>query len=321
MAASAQRNDLPRVELFKLLGDAGRLKLLALCAEEELSVGELADITRESQPQTSKRAQPLRKLGVLKERREGTRTYLRTESTQDEVLRAAFVEGRRLCMSDGSLARVPAIVAAREASAEKFFERETTTAAPIERGPFLAHLTALAPLLPHRHLAVDVGCGEGLLLDVLAPLYERVIAVDRSRAQLARAAERTAQRGFAHVRLFTGSHDDAALIEQVDDLGGADVVFASRVLHHASRPAQAVEAYTRLLKRGGHLVVLDYLPHDDERMREQADVWLGLEPAELSRFAEAAGLEVTSNTPVPDAYRATGSDGQLPWQAFVARKR
>ena len=31
----------PRSELFKLLGDDDRLRLLALCAEEELTVGEL----------------------------------------------------------------------------------------------------------------------------------------------------------------------------------------------------------------------------------------------------------------------------------------
>ncbi|MDX2015778.1 MAG: methyltransferase domain-containing protein [Myxococcaceae bacterium] len=37
-------------------------------------------------------------------------------------------------------------------------------------------------------------------------------------------------------------------------------VFAGRALHHASRPAQAVKSRARLLKRGGHLVVLDDLP-------------------------------------------------------------
>ena len=43
---------------------------------------------------------------------------------------------------------------------------------------YLAHLAALAPLLPGRGLAVDAGTGEGVLLDVLAPLFERVIAVE-----------------------------------------------------------------------------------------------------------------------------------------------
>ncbi len=107
------------------------------------------------------------------------------------------------------------------------------------------------------------------MLDVLAPLFARVIAVDRSPARLARCASRVAARGFNHVSLFPGSYDDAALVERVDAAGGADLVFASRTLHHASRPAQAVQSFARLLKKGGHLVVLDYLPHDDDRMREE----------------------------------------------------
>ena len=45
----------------------------------------------------------------------------------------------------------------------------------------LAHLSALGAVLPSRALAVDVGTGDGLNLDVLAPLYSRVIAVDRAK--------------------------------------------------------------------------------------------------------------------------------------------
>ena len=39
-----QTAEAPRVELFRLLGDEDRLRLLALCAQEELAVGELADV-------------------------------------------------------------------------------------------------------------------------------------------------------------------------------------------------------------------------------------------------------------------------------------
>ena len=44
---------LPRVELFRLLAEPGRLQLLALCEEEELSVSELATLLDDSQPQMS----------------------------------------------------------------------------------------------------------------------------------------------------------------------------------------------------------------------------------------------------------------------------
>jgi ArsR family transcriptional regulator len=170
-------------------------------------------------------------------------------------------------------------------------------------------------------LAVDVGTGDGLSLDVLAPLYQRVIAVDRSPAQLARVAERVAARGFHHVSLFPGTYDDAALVQRVDGAGGADLVFAGRALHHVSRPAQAVQAFARLLKRTGFLVVLDYLAHDDDRLRtESGDVWLGFPVDEVRRFFAAAELTFVADVPVSPAFHPQGPDARLTWHAWVAQK-
>jgi ArsR family transcriptional regulator len=106
-----------RADLFRLLGDEDRLRLLALCAEEELTVGELAHLLGESQPQVTKKTQPLREVGLLASRRDGTRTLLKTDvesDRNDAVIAAALEEGRTLCSKDGSLAKVPRVIAARE---------------------------------------------------------------------------------------------------------------------------------------------------------------------------------------------------------------
>ncbi|MGQ0508825.1 MAG: class I SAM-dependent methyltransferase, partial [Myxococcaceae bacterium] len=233
--------------------------------------------------------------------------------------------GRRLCQADGTLAKLPAIVAAREESSKAFFDQPAASAAPLTGDfaapAYLAHLAAFAPMLPGRGLAIDAGTGEGLLLDVLAPLYARVIAVDRSQAQLARCAARIAARGFHQVSLFPGSYDDVALVERVDNAGGADLVFSARALHHVARPAQAVAAFVRLLKRGGHLVLLEYQPHEDDSMRgAQGDVWLGFTAKELSAHCEAAGLQIVGEVSIPSAYHREGSDAHLAWHSVVARK-
>ncbi len=323
LAARAQpRSRLSRVELFRLLSDPDRLRVLALCAEEELSVGELATLLEDSQPQMSRKVAPLREAGLLRARKDGTRTWLSAAlDAGDVVQEEALEEARALCQQDGSLAKLPALVAAREEVSRAFFEQPSVVAQPAVSGlPTAAHLAALSPLLPGRSLAVDVGTGEGLLLDVLAPLYGRVIAVDRSQAQLARCAARVAERGFHHVSLFPGSYDDVALVERVDSAGGADLVIAARALHHASRPAQAVQAFARLLRRGGHLVLLDYLPHEDDAMREQGDVWLGFTARELSAHCEAAGLQPVGEVAIPAAYHREGPDAHLPWHAVVSKK-
>lgn len=306
-----------------MFAEAGRLQVLALCAEEELSVSELAVLLDDSQPQVSRKVAPLREIGVLEARRDGTRTFLRTVSdARDAVLQDAIGEGRRLCLADGSLSRLPAVLAAREVRGLEHFDvPEAERGASTPTAPeHLAHLSALGPLLPGRQLAIDVGTGDGLVLDVLAPLYQRVIAVDRSRAQLARVAQRVGSRGFHHVSLFEGSYDDAALVQRVDASGGADLVFAGRSLHHASRPAAAVKSLARLLKRGGHLVVLDYLPHEQDTMREQGDVWLGFPDAEVRRFLSEASLTVVAGVPIPAAFHPDGLDASLTWHAWVAHK-
>ena len=323
LASTSGSRAMPRVELFKLFAESGRLQVLALCAEDELSVSELAALLDDSQPQVSRKVAPLRDVGLLEARRDGTRTFLRAVDIEDDpVVADAVAEGRRLCLADGSLSRLPAIIAAREARGVEHFD-----VLPAEKGSstptapeHLAHLAALSPLLPGRQLAIDVGTGDGLVLDVLAPLYQRIIAVDRSRAQLARVAQRVGSRGFHHVSLFEGSYDDAALVERVDVAGGADLVFAGRSLHHASRPAQAVRSLARLLKRGGHLVVLDYLPHDVDTMREQGDVWLGFADAEVRRLLVDAQLTVLAGVPIPAAFHPDGPDASLTWHAWVAMK-
>src|SRR3954470_11832344 len=84
-----------RADLFRLLGDEDRLRLLALCAAEELTVGELATLTGESQPQITRKSQPLREAGLLAARKDGTRTLLRAEPdvVADPVVVAALEAG------------------------------------------------------------------------------------------------------------------------------------------------------------------------------------------------------------------------------------
>ncbi|MCB9654244.1 MAG: metalloregulator ArsR/SmtB family transcription factor [Deltaproteobacteria bacterium] len=320
-----QSRPIERIALFRALGDAGRLRLLAICAEEELSVSELAEILRDSQPQISRRAAPFRQLGLLKTRRDGTRVYLRLapDAGLDPIVVQALTEGRRLAMEDGSFARMADVLQAREDASRAFFDAPATEATADDHDsrrqePFLAHLGALSSLLPGHRLAVDVGCGDGPLLELLAPLFDRVIGVDRSPAQLARAAERVRARRLAHVRLYNGGYDDVDLIKEVDGYGGADLVFASRVLHHAARPGEAMRSFERLLSTNGRLIVVDYLPHDDESMRSQGDVWLGLPPKELDRLADEAGLRVIAHATLNENYHPGGPDAHLTWQVMTA---
>lgn len=307
-----------RWELYRVLSEPFRLRLLALVAADELAVGEIADLLNESQPNVSRHIAPLKQAGLVSLRREGTRSLVSFQNADDPVVADALRSGRALCEADGSLGRLADVIRARDSAAREFFERprvKDPSGPPSELG---AYLSALAVLLPHRHLAVDAGTGDGGLLDVLAPTFERVVAIDRSEAQLAMARARVKHRGYSNVTLVHGDLDGKDALKEAKNK--ADVVFATRLLHHAPKPGAVLEKLADLCKPEGALVVIDYARHDDERMREQADLWLGFEPAELKRLARAAGFVDARTSPIAQPLTGSGPDAHLPWQIMVATK-
>ncbi|HTJ81414.1 MAG TPA: metalloregulator ArsR/SmtB family transcription factor [Polyangiaceae bacterium] len=324
--------DFPRWELYKLLAEPVRVHLLALVAEEELAMGELAELLGESLTKVSRHASALRDAGLVTPRKHGTWVLLRLAAglDADPVVQDALRAGHALMEKDGGRAKLDAVLRARDSKAREFFSRADTkgdaSGPPRELGAYLA---ALAPLFVGHALAVDAGTGDGALLEVLAPVFDRVVALDRSDARLASAAARARARGLDNVRFVQGELDGPEVKDAVSATRheGADLVFASRVLHHAPKPAAAVRALGQLLRKpkgdrpGGALVIVDYAPHDDLAMKEaQADLWLGFEPKELLSFAKSAGLSGAAVRPLPAAFSGDGPDKALTWQALTARR-
>lgn len=311
-----------RWQLYRLLGEPIRLRLLALAAEEELALGELGELLGESQSNVSRHAAPLRQAGLLAERRDGTRTFVRLAdpSVADPVVSDAVAAGRRLCRDDGSLGRIAELVKRRDARTREFFS--VPRAADGTLGPCVetpAYLFAFASLLEGHDLAVDAGTGDGALLDVLAPLFRRVVAVDRSEAQLARAARRVAFRGYENVTLLHAELDDPAVAQAAG--ARASVVVASRMLHHAPQPRAVLRSLAALLRPAGRLFVIDYERHADEALRDrQADVWSGFEPEELEALARGVGLVDVSVAPLPAGFVQSAGDGHVGWQVLRAAR-
>ncbi len=322
--------EVPRWELYRLLADAVRVRLLALVADQELAVGELADLLGEGQPKVSRHGASLRDAGLVRARKHGTWVLLSIAPNvaNDPVVADALRAGRELCDQDGTRARAVAVVRARDARAREFFARASKPAGvepPRELG---AYLTALSPLFSSSGLAVDAGTGDGSLLDVLSPVFDHVIAVDRSEAQLRAARARVEQHDLDNVVFVEDELDGPKLADAVRSIGGgADLVFASRVLHHAPQPEKTFRALASLLSRptwgtpGGTIVVLDYQPHEDFQLKDaQADLWLGFAQEELLAFAQGAALQNARVIPIKQAFRGAGPDRDVAWHALVARR-
>ena len=311
-----------RFQLYRLLGEPQRLRLLALAAIEELSVGELAELLGEPQPNVSRHITPLRHAGLLFDRHQGTRVFVRLADTarHDPVISDALKEGQRLCEQGGSLQRIADIIAARDLRTRAYFAHEARD--EVELKPMMqlpAYAMALSLVTSARGSALDAGTGDGALLDLLAPTYCRVIAVDRSPSRLELAKERATRRGYGNIDFLCADIEHDSIGKSVHS--GVDALFASRMLHHASSPRATLAAMSRIMVPEGQICIIDYCCHNDEAMRDQrADVWMGFAKEQLATIVGDLGFEEFQFQTVPPGYVHSGFDAHIPWFVAVARR-
>jgi ubiquinone/menaquinone biosynthesis C-methylase UbiE len=111
-------------------------------------------------------------------------------------------------------------------------------------------------VLPERGWrAVDLGCGSGRFMEVLASRYDEILAVDASPRMIDLARYRHPQRSI-HYRV--GDLWDV----NPDRDGTFDLVFSVNTLHHLGPDPQEYLAHVAALVRpGGQIVIIDCVQH------------------------------------------------------------
>lgn len=113
----------------------------------------------------------------------------------------------------------------------------------------------LERILPnHSGRAVDLGCGTGQFIGLLADRYQEVLAVDASEAQLAIARRKHWRRNILFVR------EDMRDLHPAHD-GRFDLVFSVTALHHMGDQDDVLSRVRRLVRPGGLVVVIDVVAH------------------------------------------------------------
>ncbi|MEJ2415420.1 MAG: methyltransferase domain-containing protein [Exilibacterium sp.] len=140
--------------------------------------------------------------------------------------------------------------------------------------------------LPATDCALEIGPGEGEFLAVLAPRFDKVIALDNASSMLEKASRYAGGCNLTNIEFICGETTLAR------ELGlSADCVVINMVLHHISSPADVFQDISCILKPGGALLVTDLCHHDQNWTREACgDIWLGFEPEDFSNWAATSGL-------------------------------
>src|SRR3990170_5691517 len=111
--SSDTMSKLPIAEMFQAVSDPTRLRILALLARMELSVGELAQLLEQSQPRVSRHVRILADAGIVDRRKEGSWVFLAIADAERTgpllELIEAWADGESSQMFDEDSARLDAV--------------------------------------------------------------------------------------------------------------------------------------------------------------------------------------------------------------------
>src|SRR5665213_4330403 len=299
---------------LKAAGEETRLRVLALLAEAELTVSDLTDILRQSQPRISRHLKLVVEAGLIERFREGTWAFFRLAEHGGgaEVARGLL---DHLNSDDPTVARdrerLASVREARAKAAQKYF---STHAADWDRIRQLhvadeavedAIRAALAGK-PFRSL-LDLGTGTGRMLEMFGPEIERGLGLDLSLDMLGLARDRLERAGLKNCSVRQGDLYDLPLANS-----SFDVVILHQVLHFLDDGGRAIREAARVLRPGGRLLVVDFAPHEQEFLREQfAHRRLGFAPETVTQWMAASGLEPLDFKSLPP--QPEGKIAVSPW--------
>jgi len=229
---------------LKALADPVRLRIVVLCAQGECSVSELTQFLGLSQPRVSQHLKQLCDAGLLERFRDGHFVYYRVRSG-----------GRQAALRRKLLGLVPADdpgFADDKARLRRLRDTGPTSADDpgVPTRSLYRSLVELTVAAPIGDL-VDIGCGHGRILKLLASRARRAVGVDidsdarrfaRAELLLAGLPNCTLRQGDMYRLPLGDSEFDTAILDDV--------------LLTAERPRDAIAEAVRILRPGGRLLLL-----------------------------------------------------------------
>jgi ubiquinone/menaquinone biosynthesis C-methylase UbiE len=307
-------------DALRAVAEGTRLRILALLAEAELTVSDLTEILRQSQPRISRHLKLLSEANLIERHREAW-AFFRLAETGDaaQVVRMLVAQ---LDPSDPIVARdrerLAAVREARAEAAQNYFREHAAEWDRIRKlhaadeAVEQAIVRALGDR-PFRSL-LDLGTGTGRMLELFGSQIERGLGIDMSLDMLLLARARLERAGLRHCSVRQGDIYDLSVPR-----GSFDVIIIHQVLHYLDDGARAIREAARVLAPGGRLLIVDFAPHELEFLREEhAHRRLGFAPETISQWLAAAGLDLTMHKSIAPE---RGTEGKIAVSLWLAQDR
>ena len=235
------------IQRLKTLGDLTRLRLLALCRQGECSVSELTRVIGQSQPRISQQLKVLCDAGLLRRFRDGKRVFYRVPAKDAGSSDLGGLYDLIPRDDPTILEDLKRLRDHRGEGVSEFGLEPITDANDRAIHKALVELTVATPVGD----LLDVGCGRGSVLKLLASRAGRAVGVDidEHARRLARAELMLA--GLPNCSLRQGN-----MYRLPFDDEEFNTIILDDVLAEADEPVRALLESRRLLKPGGRLLIL-----------------------------------------------------------------
>ena len=138
---------------------------------------------------------------------------------------------------------------------------------------------------------LDLGCGTGRNLPVLAKFAKKVIGIDSSFSMI-KFAEHICRTNNLNYELKLGDVNKLPYSKE-----SIDCVFLNMVLHHFSNPQEALCELTNIIAPNGKLILRTFISHKNDYMQKKyADLWLGFTVEEINKWLKSCNITLKELT-------------------------
>ena len=281
-------------EHLRLLADDTRLRIAHLLEVEPLTVAELQEVLELGQSSISGHLAKLKTAGLIHDVAEGSARRYRLRADLDAMLQATWQSVRTLSQQD------PRLAADRERAHDILARRGSDWVDRVagslhrEYAPGRTWDSLCHGLLHFARFGrcLDVGAGDGSLVELIAPRAMSLDCIDPSAAMISAGEGRTAAQGFHNVRWHQSRAEALPL-----PAGCVDTVLFLQSLQYVDQPAKAIAEAVRVLAPGGTLLVLTLLKHNHAESERYGHRHRGFTAAELTRWCKGLSTVHTELLP------------------------
>jgi SAM-dependent methyltransferase len=241
-----------------------RLRLLAICVDGELTVGEITDVLAQSQPRVSRHLKLLCDAHLLERFREEHWVYYRVPGVGTggdlarEILALVSTSDRTLV---NDRARANQIRATRAAAAAEHLPDDGFSTPSREMTSELTKSLRTAVAGERIGHLLDIGSGFGRVLRVLGPDADEAVGLDISVEALRFARSTLHAAGLNRCTLRQGD-----MYQLPFPAASFDTVTIDAVLHGASDPVAVLRQAAQALRPSGRVVLLDDIERLSRRL-------------------------------------------------------